>query len=445
MRFWVLDAVRCGRLERALCVTLVILKLYVITIAWGKTQGFDAGAWLEVFRVTHWFEPLPTARAMLASYHPPLSYLLARLFYFAIPNETGASQVLSTLALLAAFFALRSVLRQIGWLQSMAGLWLLYGGFSLPLFVWLAIETGYDGLILTWFMLTFAVSVSLFWRPVPLAFWRNGRVLLRLSWLVILLALGLFTKYNGLLAFSLPFTIILVRRGPLALGSESFLPITVSIIALAIVAPFYYSRYYQVEHEWMPAAMEWQKTRELTATRAKRDAAPRAFLAHMLRILTESIADAPRPVMDSFVHSIWFHTWKRDKWLGKQPEPSLTVSNCYVRFFPYVLLLGTLLFLLGPRHGPKEWRQLGWVLLATTALFTVAAIAFAWKYPIWGWRVFKAKYMSPAILWVAYAAAMPLSLPRFARSQSTWRSWAEALALVALLVFMFVNHILPVY
>ncbi len=445
MRFWDHGSAQCRRLEHLLCATIVVLKLLVLYGAWGHLQGFDAGSWLEVFRVTHWFEPLPPPRALLASYHPPLSYLLARLIFWALPNETAASQVVSTLALLGAFFGLRMVLRRIGWLYSLSGLWLLYGGFSLPLFVWLAVETGYDGLILTWYMLAFAASVSLFWQPVRWILGCRFRVVVRLLALTTLLAVGLFTKYNGLLAFALPFTIVLVRRGLLALAKEAWLPLCVATVALTIVAPLYYSRYYKTEHEWMPAAMEWQKTGELAQIRAKRDIFPRKFLTDMLRIPTESIVDAKRPVMNSFVHSIWFHIWKRDKWLGIQTEPSLTVSNFYVRVFPAILAIGTLLFLFWPRFGRKDWRHLGWVMMATMILFTIGAVAFAWKYPIWGWRVFKAKYMSPAILWVAYATAMPLSLQRFSLRPSVVRQVAEATALIALFTFMLVNHVLPVY
>jgi hypothetical protein len=445
MRFWDHGSAQCRRLEQLLCATIVVLKIFVLYGAWGRLQGFDAGSWLEVFRVTHWFEPLPQPRAFLASYHPPLSYLLARIIYWFLPNETAASQVLSTLALIGGFFGLRAVLRRIGWLYSLSGLWLLYGGFSMPLFVWLAVETGYDGLILTWYMLTFAVSVSLFWQPVKWTCGSRVQTQLRFLALALLLAVGLFTKYNGLLAFALPFTIILIRRGLFALARESWLPLCIAAVALTIVAPFYYSRYYKTEHEWMPAAMEWQKPSELAQIRAKRDALPEKFLADMLRIPTESIVDAKRPVMNSFFHSIWFHIWKRDKWLGVQTEPSLTVSNIYVRLFPAFLIIGTLLFLVGPRFGPKDWRQLGSVMMVTAILFTIGAIAFAWKYPIWGWRVFKAKYMSPAILWVAYAAAMPLSLPKFSLPASALRQCTEAAALIALAAFMVINHVLPVY
>src|ERR1700690_1477557 len=188
MKFWDHGSAQCRRLEHLLCATIVVLKLFVLYGVWGKLQGFDAVPWLEVFRVTHWFEPLPQPRALFASYHPPLSYLLARTIFWALPNEAAASQVLSTLALIGGFFGLRAALRRIGWLYSLPGLWLLYGGFSMPLFVWLAVETGYDSLTLTWYMGALAVFVSLFWRPVPWVLGCRVRTQLRLLALALLLA-----------------------------------------------------------------------------------------------------------------------------------------------------------------------------------------------------------------------------------------------------------------
>ena len=434
-------------LERILCVTLVVLKLSVLRSTWGKAQGFDAPAWIETFRFTHWFEPLPAPRALLASYHPPLSYLLSRVIFSVIPKEVEASQLLSTLAMLAAFLGFRSALRRAGILESIAGMWLLYGGFSLPLYVWLAIETGYDAVVLAWFMLALSLSVSLFWQPVGQRALRRISLWLRFAALVAVLLAGLYTKYSGLMAFALPFIVVWVRRGPRAFARESWLPGAACVMAIVIIAPFYYNRYYKAEHEWMPAAMKWQKQAEIAVTRQKRDADPYAFLLHMLRIPDERLSDSKRPVMDSFIHSIWFHTWKRDKWLGPQPEPSLSVSNAYATGFAYLVLFGSVAFLLRPPRfrEPEELREVGWILLAITAIFSISALAFAWKYPVWGWRVFKAKYMAPGILWVSFAAWVPIGQIRSLIRSSTQLRILDGCATLALLAFMLTNHLLPVY
>ncbi len=78
----------------------------------GRYQGFDAPHLLTVFRVTHWFEPLPpTARPYRES--PPAAFvfdLTARLRCNS--REVEASQLLSTLCVLGVFFAFRSALGQ---------------------------------------------------------------------------------------------------------------------------------------------------------------------------------------------------------------------------------------------------------------------------------------------------------------------------------------------
>jgi hypothetical protein len=74
----------------------------------------------------------------------------------------------------------------------------------------------------------------------------------------------------------------------------------------------------------------------------------------------------------------------------------------------------------------------------------VSALAFGWKYPLFSWGVFKAKYMIPAMLWIPYAALVPLSEFTLV-PHGFWRRSIASLAILALLVFVFVNHWLPVY
>lgn len=436
---------RYRRWEPLLAGLLVALKLLVLGGAWGRHQGFDAPHWLDVFRLTHWFEPLPQPRALFGSYHPPLSYLLGRLVYTIVPHEVQASQVLSTLALLSAFFALRSLLSRIGWLGTVAGLWLLYGGFSIPLLVWLAIETGYDALVFNWFMVAFSLSVVLFWQPTPDKWWKHVRFSRNVMLLGLIFAAGILTKFNSLIALALPFLIVITRRGLRAVWRELWAPTTAAIVGVVIVMPLYVHRYFNTEGHWVPISIDWQRPLDLTAARVKRDEAPLRFAANMLRLPTQSITESQYPVVDSFIHTVWLHTWKRDGCLGIQPEPSLSVSNLYVQVFPVILLGGTAVFVLRRRQIPQDWRHLGWVILLVTLAFCSSALVFAWRYPIWDWRVFKAKYITPAVFWVAYATGVAFSDDYFNKRRGHWQKWAEACALVALIAFMVVNHCLPVY
>ena len=121
--------------EVLLALSFVLLKLHVLYDTWGRSQGYDRGIWLDMLRVVRWFEPLPPSSALSYSYHPPLSFLIGRLIYWFYPHDVEVSQIASTLAILVAFFAFRHVLRFLGWLWTLPGMWLLYGGFSIPLIV----------------------------------------------------------------------------------------------------------------------------------------------------------------------------------------------------------------------------------------------------------------------------------------------------------------------
>jgi hypothetical protein len=64
---------------------------------------------------------------------------------------------------------------------------------------------------------------------------------------------------------------------------------------------------------------------------------------------------------------------------------------------------------------------------------------------LWDWRVFKTKYMSPAVLWIPYAAAVGFADDWFVARQATWLRWFETVGFYALVAFVLINHLLPVY
>jgi hypothetical protein len=433
------------RLEPLLAVFLVFLKLHVLFHTWGQGQGFDVAAWLDLLQKTRWFEALVPPRRLFNSYHPPLSYLLGRLIHTIVPGTVETSQVLSTAALIGAFFALRSAIRRMGWLSTLPGICLLYGSMSVPLVVWLAVETSYDGLVLFWFLLAFALSVSVFWLETPTKWWQRARVLYLLTFLGVTLAAAMLTKFNGLIAFTLPFLIIFFRRGLRALFREFSAPVTALIIAAVIAGPFYYQRYYKTEGRWIPISIEWQMPSELATLRAARDAHPWKSLAHILRYPEEKIVGTQDPVADSFLHIEWLHLWKRDSYLGKQSDLSLAVSDIYVVAFPFLVSAGAVLFFVRRRHIPQAWRQLGWILLTVAGLFCAGGLLFAWKYPIWEWRVIKAKYNTPVVLWLIYATAIVTSERWLMVRQTAVSRFARRAALCTVVVFMFANHLIPVY
>jgi hypothetical protein len=431
--------------ERILATCLVLLKLARLHMAWGHMEGFDADPWMDVFHVTHWFQRLPDPKSLFGAYHPPLSFLVARVMFAVYPHEVEVSQLLSTLAILGATFALRDVLRTIGVLWTLPGMAMLYVTASLPLLVWMAIETSYDALVFMWFMVCLALSVRLFWAP---GFrWKARGDVIRLALLALALAGGLSTKFNALLACPLPFAIILVRRGPRALLREGAGPLAAVTLAAAIVAPLYYSRYYVPLHAFFPSNMDWLKVKELEAARALRDAHPVAFWTHVLRLPTESIHEAVNPVRDSFFHAVWFHLWKRDELAlgGHEDRAAFDASNLYAWLFAVLMLVSAALLSAPRRRLPAVWRHLGVVFLGVLLIYAAALLTYGWRYPLFDWTPLKAKYMTPGVLWVGFCAALPMVNRSTSAVSPRMRRLATRCVVVLLLGFMFANHLLPVY
>ena len=434
------------RVERILTACLVLLKLHVLYDGWGRLQGFDGNPWLDVFRATHWFEPLPGPKALFASYHPPLSYLLCRLIFAAYPHEVEASQILSTLAMLVAVFALRSTLRTIGLLWTLPGLSVLYVASSIPLTVWLSIETSYDPLVFMWFMVALAISARLFWRPTPTAWWRKPVYVAALAALGAALAGGLLTKFTASLALGIPFLVMFVRRGFRSFPRECGAPVIAVVVGILLVSPLYYVRYYRPLGQIFPQAMDWLRADDLKHALRLRDAHRWASLVHMIRVPKEAITGTQEPVRDSFIHSIWLQTWKRDVGLGAQAPLSLAVSDLYVRVSPLIVLASTALFAVRRHKLPVALRDLGCVLAAVSVGFCLALLRFGWMYPLWDWEVFKAKYIAPAVLWIPYCIA--LLVERTSNSPDSgprWSRFKTDAVLLVLILFMFTNHLLPVY
>ncbi len=432
-------------IESSLAVLVVLLKLHVLYDTWGRVQGFDWTFWMEMFHAMRWFEPIPPALIWSGSYHPPLSYLIGRLFLAVYPHEIEISQVVSTSAILVAFFSIRHVLRHIGWLSTLPGLWLLYGGISIPVIVSVGVETTYDAWVLAWYMLALAIAITLFWHPSSPTWWKNNRTARHVTWLGLVYAAGLLNKYNGLLALALPSLIVLVRRGLKATLRESTAPIVAALVGLVIAFPLYHERYYHVEGRWTPTAMDWQRKSDLKIVRPKRDAEPFTFVANMLRYPLQTPTNPQEPVLDSFIHSSWLHTWFKDAALGVEPEPALTVSRKYSKWFAWATVAGSAWFLLRRRRIAPDWRDLGWLLLSIASIYCVLALVFGWKYPLWDWRVFKTKYMTPVVFWIPYAVAVAFADSALVARRNTWLRWLEDAAFYLLLVFVAVNHLLPVY
>ena len=434
--------------ERGFFALFLFLQAILLWKQWGHIQGFDAGAYLEVFDHTHFFQPLPGVREFFYSYHPPLSHFLQRIIFFLYPNREISSQILSFLAVTGAVVLLRALLKHCGLLWSLPGVCFLYIAASLPVYIFLSTASSHDPLVFFWAVLTLALSVRIFWKtPAQIQKPREEkRKQIGYSLLLIMtIAASLFTKFTGLLNIALPFIVIAVRYPPREIIKKGSLAFLLSSVALAMVGPFYYQRYYQSEGKFFPSPMEWIMTGTLKARWAERDADPAGFTLRMLRWPGEPLWGMGTPVVqDSFFHSFWMHLWKRDTILGPQMQFSSLLSDVYIGFFFGIFVSGTVLFFTLHSRRPKNWNHLGWILLCVALLFHGVMVAYAFEYPVWEWRIFKVNFIAFAMLWIPFCAAIIL-YHVLDITRSRLRYVLQWVAIFAVAEFMIFNHLLPVY
>jgi hypothetical protein len=121
------------------------------------------------------------------------------------------------------------------------------------------------------------------------------------------------------------------------------------------------------------------------------------------------------------------------------------VSNFYVRIFPVFMAVSASLLGLSRRRLPAVWRTWGLVVVVVLATYCGGLMSYAWKYPLWEWTPLKAKYVTPGVLWIGYCAALPF-VNRSTAPVPPWLGRAGTVGgLLAVALFMLVNHLLPVY
>jgi hypothetical protein len=437
-----LNARALEHIERFFFVLFVFLALSLFLNEWGQMSDFDAADYLQVWQKVQWFRPLPGVRDLFYSFHPPLTYFLSRIPLLVFGDPVVSSQFLSLLSVISSVALLRSTLRYVGILGSVSGMCFLYITTSLPLFVFLTTAPPPDALSLFWSILILHLSVRLFWHPR----YPSKREIVAPLFLSIVFAAGLLTKFTGVLNFGIPVTVIVVRRDPNQIKRSLLMAFASSLLGAVIVGPFYYTHYFLTEGVLFPNNLEWLQRDVLQVERPKRDEHPVQFIGHMLRFPREPFWGMGTPVVrDSFLHSVWFHLWKRDPLIGTQSRLGTFVSDVYMSFFFGVCLLGTMLFLLFQSRRSQPWNDLGWILIGITLTFCIALLAFGYRYPVWKWGVFKSKYIAIAFIWIPYCSALIVHHILAVRSWQGWGERIQAILLLLVLAFMCVNYLGPIY
>jgi hypothetical protein len=439
------DSASLVRLEKSFFAAFLLLSVGHLVTRWGRLQGYDRQGYLEMFQAVRWGEALPGVRALWESYNPPLAFLLARPLLWLVPNAVAATQLFSTLSVVAGIVALRWTLQYTGLLPGPAGIVFLYSTAALPLSVFLSIETGIDGVMFFWCMAALACSTAFSWKPLPdsRGAWR-GRIA-RALLLSACLAAAITTKLNGLILLALPFLVVAVRVRPWRrlLRQSAWSAACVSL-ALLLATPVYVGHFYRSEGTLLPIPTEWYGRRRLQGARAQRNTDRLAFLRHILRLPETGLHEQTIPLTDSVLHSLWFQTWKREKhtaWASKRGQRLGEIeSNAFLAAF----LIGTALFFF-VRGRPPEWNHFGWVLLVAALLFAGALVRFGYLYPVFAWKPFKAKYVPFTILWIPFAVSVcVLELSRL-RMPLLLRRVGARLGALALLLMLFLNYMVPTH
>ena len=207
-----------------------------------------------------------------------------------------------------------------------------------------------------------------------------------------------------------------------------------------MAAPFYYVHYYQSEGNWMPVGMEWQQPENLARARSLIKNKPFSYVMNSIRI-PPRLFQRDYPVQNSLWHRLWFDAWKGDAVWGPQTKFSEAVSTFYAMAFLPVFLFGMFLFLWKRSRENNAISDFGWLLFLQSSLLCAGLLTFAYRYPLFDWGVFKAKYAPLVLLFAVYCISIVI---HSVTKRILKRELSTAL-LIGLLVFMSINHLLPVY
>ena len=432
------------RIDYLLLTLVIVLKAHLLLSRWGIPQGFDIEHFLTVIDTIRMSDSYPGVRDCYACYTPPFSFLLAMAMQKVTGNIITAVQVLSTLSMIGVILALRQTLKHIGLLHTLPGIVFLYVGAGIPLYVFLSLEITYETVTFLWAALTLLLSIELLWGPV-----QKRRALLLASGLTLVLALGMFTRYSGVINFCIPFIVLLTRTRPQRSYRLYALVLLSCIVAALVAAPLYYQRNMKPEGKLFFSGMDFSGGEEVMQRmyklREERDDHPVLFILHILRLPN---LDFSWPQYDSFFHVSWYQTWKHPgQPRVKTTSPPLVQALSYVYIFLFFVPLGigTILFLYHFNKRQTPVLDFGMILFIIAILFCAAQVYFAFRYPAWQWAVMKAKYISPAILWVPFTLAYCLHLLDDQLQHSRWRSIFVACCSVFVAAFLCANHFFPVY
>lgn len=320
----------------------------------------------------------------------------------------------------------------------------------------MATSINLDALIFAFTSILVLVSGHLLWFP-------EEKTRLQ-KWLLAVLAVlcivfAMLTKFSGLLLAAIPglFVIAWVDRIPFRKWIKRLLAaIFLVALALAIVFPYYYYRYYKTEGSFFPTNTVWVIHDGHTNSLRRRNANPTEFIRTFftpevsfffpkhenISTLRTHAAGIPR------LSDTWEDFWIADISPIPQAWKSVLTSLQYLQIMPWLLIVG-LVSVLGIAWRIDIWARMGVVFFMYGSVQLAALFRYVYQNPDAGFKPTKAIYIV-SVVWLLgliisapswFIDRIPSSRPAFKMAKFI----LGTAILICVVIFMTTNHILPVY
>jgi len=437
--------------ERAFLWVFLTSRALLLWRRWGMSIGFDNDEHLEMVNLWSWSNPVIPIDQTFYAYHPPLGFLAAKTITLLGIHPVLSVQLASFCASLAAFFFLRLTLKHLRLLAHPAGIAFLYITSSIPLQLYLATSMNLDVFILAAASVVVYAATVLFWRKDSVV---NRLPVLECVSIIVAIAVGMLTKFNGLLIAAIPFFTALLAPAWNIVHRRITAAAMVTVVGMALVAPYYYNRYYRVTGEFFPSNNQLFNSADLEWARTYRDADPWNYVVgFFLPSPAHAVGYEHRDINHARLSDTWKDLWISDYWLVTQPNISdgrpayspvpiaNSMSMLYLFLAPALMMLGFIVFAFSHKTHPL-WCRLGWMLLFFSGVQIAALVWFLFDVPLAYTIPTKAIYVAPILWSVGFFLATPF-LSGLQRQPAMARYHEIGLRIV--LGFMVVNHVLPVY
>jgi hypothetical protein len=432
------DSYRSWRsVEWILLFLFLLCRLYILVRFWNVENGFDTSRHLEMIRSISWSHPTVGVTEIFYGYHPPLGFLFARFFMALNIPIIASAQMVSALASVIAFLFLRRLLLLLDLLREPMGIIFLYTTCSLPLHIFLIKTINLDTII-------FACAILALYSSIQLV-WKSEHFVTYSFVLAFALTVAIFTKFTGIMLFSIPLFVMITFRLKSKIHYERYAACAIACACALIIAfPYYFTRYYQPFGSFFPHNEDYFAPEMVARARAVRD-------ADRLQLFIDLFKRSPAQRSESVIvrdqekvrlFDTWRDFWVKERYFGSPSTFSLRVATYYVYGMPFLLLLGFLSFIWYSFRKDSVWYKLGDVLFSVCIIQFLGLLYHIYNDPTSIFYPGKAIYIVPATMGIGFLIACPLLMTQaFSDSFAHVRTKIEYAALTLTCIFIVFNHL----